>query len=100
MKFKTLNSEELSIVTGGSKGRRRRKIADCAKAIDWGALKDGVKGGLAGTAFGTPVGTVGGSCLSGFIDALPSGSGMIKGCVEGAVKDFAKQNRHKKHKHR
>ncbi|QDD71077.1 bacteriocin leader domain-containing protein [Lactobacillus amylovorus] len=43
---------------------------------------------------------VGGSCLSGFIDALPSESGMIKGCVEGAVKDFAKQNRHKKHKHR
>ena len=43
---------------------------------------------------------LGGSCLSGFIDALPSGSGMIKGCVEGAVKDFAKQNRHKKHKHR
>lgn len=43
---------------------------------------------------------VGGSCLSGFIDALPSGSGMIKGYVEGAVKNFAKQNRHKKHKHR
>ncbi|MCT7790208.1 MAG: bacteriocin [Lactobacillus crispatus] len=43
---------------------------------------------------------VGGSCLSGFIDALPSGSGMTKRCVEGAVKDFANQNRHKKHKHR
>lgn len=43
---------------------------------------------------------VGGSCLSGVIDSFPSGSGMIKGCIKGAVKDFANQNRHKKHKHR
>ncbi|AZR16439.1 hypothetical protein C3K22_10970 [Lactobacillus crispatus] len=101
-KFETLTYEELSAVFGGNggKARRRRKITNCAKAIGMGALKDGLKYGIAGTAFGTPIGTVGGSCLSGFIDALPSGSGMIKGCVEGAVKDFAKQNRHKKHKHR
>lgn len=75
-KFKTLNSEELSIVTGGSgsKGRRRRKIADCAKAIGWGALKDGVKGGLAGTAFGTPVGTVGGAVFG-------ANMGIISGSI-------------------
>lgn len=75
-KFKTLNSEELSIVTGGNggKARRRRKITNCAKAIGMGALRDGLKYGIAGTAFGTPIGTVGGAIFGANV-------GIISGSV-------------------